>query len=124
MLYYNGTYPLANFACDGAKIIFMRIQEETRFDVLYDIKASEFVIAASERDASAPAAWVIHDGSGAHGDPMDIETYFHELCNIFAAQIREFESLKHQATAQEKKRLQTTLNLTLEAQELLHDEER
>ena len=100
----------------------MITQKKEKYDVHYDIKTPDFVISDSgEVLFSAP--WIIRDGSQVSGNQTELIKYFHELCTIFAEQIGEFEGLKRKATKAEQKRLQTLLALTLEAQEVLYDEE-
>lgn len=92
-------------------------------DVRYDIRTSDFVISSNASGVLFSAPWVIRDGSGMQTDKTDLIKYFHELCGIFGEQIKEFGSLKRQATKAEQKRLQTLLALTMEAQELMYDDE-
>ncbi len=87
----------------------MSTQQEREVEARYDILFS--------------TPWIIRDGPGMQVNKTDLIKYFHELCEIFGQQIKEFESLKRQATKAEQKRLQTLLALTLEAQELLYDDE-
>jgi hypothetical protein len=92
-------------------------------NVRYDIRTPDFVISHDGGVASSPAPWIIRDGPGMHVDKTDLAKYFHELCTIFAKQIKEFEALRLQATKAEQKRLETLLSLTLEAQALLYEDE-
>lgn len=90
--------------------------------VRYRITQQDFIISHHESGMfSVP--WIIRDGSGMQTNKTDLIKYFHELCGIFAEQIKEFEVLKRQATKAEQKRLQTLLTLTLEAQELMYDKD-
>lgn len=93
------------------------------WDVRYDIRTLDFVISDDKSGALFSAPWIIRDSPGFQANKTDLIKYFHELCGIFGEQIKEFESLKRQATKAEQKRLQTILALTLEAQELLYEEE-
>lgn len=97
------------------------IAQEKQINIRYRISTPDFVV--SEEGYAVAAPWIIRDGSGILTGKDDLVKYFHELCTIFGEQIKEFEALKRQATKAEQKRLQTILALTLEAQELLYEEE-
>ncbi|MBI3442901.1 MAG: hypothetical protein HY007_03980 [Candidatus Sungbacteria bacterium] len=101
----------------------MTTQQKREVNVRYDIRTSDFVISSNESGIPFSAPWIIRDGSGMQTDKTDLIKYFHELCGIFGEQIKEFGSLKRQATKAEQKRLQTLLALTLEAQALLYEDE-
>lgn len=93
------------------------------WDVRYRIQTPDFVVFNSGSDVLFSAPWIIRDNPGFQANKTDLIKYFHELCEIFGEQIKEFESLKRQATKAEQKRLQTLLALTLEAQALMYEEE-
>ena len=101
----------------------MNMRQTRAVDVRYSIQTPDFVVSNDENGILFSAPWVIRDGSGIQADKTDLIKYFHELCGIFGEQIKEFESLKRQATKAEQKRLQTLLALTLEAQALLYEDE-
>lgn len=98
------------------------ITQERRFGIRYDITTPDFVVTHDE-GMTFSAPWIIRDGADLQVGKADLIRYFHELCTIFGEQIKEFETLKRQATRAEQKRLQTLLALTLEAQELIYDDE-